>query len=187
MNFTTIILAGGRSSRMGCNKAVLPYCGKPLIQYPIELASKFSGDILISANNSDLDYLGFQTVKDLLPVQAPLAGIHAGLNSSLTDWNLVLSCDMPNINKELISRLLASLNEDHLLVLPGHGGFVEPLCGFYHKKMISRIESNFNAGKISLLDLALTAPYRYMELDDLSPGDIDFLFKNVNERKDLSC
>jgi molybdopterin-guanine dinucleotide biosynthesis protein A len=185
MNFTTIILAGGQSSRMGSNKALISYRGKPLIQHAVDLARLFTVDMLISANNHDLDYLGLPIVRDLLKVKAPLAGIHAGLKSSRTDWNLVLTCDMPNITKELIGTLMAALNDNLRLVLPRHGGFIEPLCGFYHKEMISPIERNFEAGKISLLDLPGLVPHRFVSVDDQVPGEIKLLFRNVNEKKDL--
>jgi molybdopterin-guanine dinucleotide biosynthesis protein A len=92
---------------------------------------------------------------------------------------------MPNITKELIGMLMAALNDNLRLVLPRHGGFIEPLCGFYHKEMISPIERNFEAGKISLLDLPGLVPHGFVSVDDQVPGAIKLLFRNVNEKKDL--
>jgi molybdopterin-guanine dinucleotide biosynthesis protein A len=185
MNFTVIILAGGQSSRMGSNKALTPFFGKPLIVYSIDVARLFTGNILISANNHDLDYLGFPVVKDELKVRAPLAGIHAGLRASNTDWNLILSCDMPNITKALLERLSAGLDQQVRMVLPLHDGFIEPLCGFYHRDLISLIERNFKDGKLSLLDLPGDVPHKLIDLADRPPEEIALLFKNVNEKKDL--
>ncbi len=185
MNFATIILAGGRSLRMGANKALMPYKGRPLIQYSLDLAYSFTGEILISANNHDLDHLGFRVVKDLLPVKAPLAGIHAGLKASPTDWNLVLTCDMPNVTIGLIDRLIAALNENLRIVLPHHDGFVEPLCGFYHRNLIHLVETNIASGNLSLHDLPGAAPHLFVVMDDVPPEERALLFRNVNERKDL--
>jgi molybdopterin-guanine dinucleotide biosynthesis protein A len=184
MHFTTIILAGGQSSRMGSNKALIPYRGKPLIQYSIDLALQFTREIIISANNHDLDYLGIQVVTDHYKIKASLAGIHAGLTASQTDWNLVLTCDMPNLTKELINRLLSELADGFRMIVPLHDGFLEPLCGFYHRSLLPRIEYNIEAGKFSLLDLPGFAPHKFVPMEDQSEAT-RFLFKNVNEKIDL--
>ena len=185
MNFTTIILAGGQSTRMGENKALVPFMGKPLIQYSIDLARTFTNDIFISSNNHDLDYLQFPVIQDIFKVKAPLAGIHAGLTASHSDWNLILTCDMPNITKELIDRLYSALDEELRMVVPHHNGFIEPLCGFYHKSLIPFIEGNLIAGKYALIDLPDSVPHRFITMADVLPEEIALLFTNVNEKKDL--
>ena len=166
---------------MGSNKALISYQGKPLIQYSVDLARLFTNAILLSANNDDFDYLGFPVVKDTFAVKAPLAGIHAGLTSSLTDWNLILTCDMPNVTRVLVDRLLSALDDNSQIVIPIHGRFVEPLCGFYHRGLIQLIESNMTAGKLSLLDLPGSAPHKFIPADDIPYG----VFRNMNEKKDL--
>ena len=185
MNFTAIILAGGQSSRMGANKALVEYMGRPLIEYAIDLARLFTNDILLIANNHDLDFLGIPVVSDEYTVKAPLAGIHAGLKSGSSAWNLVLSCDMPNLTKELIEKLLSLLDDDLRMVVPHHDGFLEPLCGFYHKDLIPQIENNIVAGKLSLLDLPGSVPHSFLTLADVPMAELAFLFKNVNEKNDL--
>jgi molybdenum cofactor guanylyltransferase len=185
MHFTTIILAGGLSTRMGSNKALISYQGKPLIRYPLDLVSSFPGNILISANNNDLGFLGLQIVNDRINVKAPLAGIHAGLKASRTAWNLVLTCDMPHVTRELINKMSLALDADLKLVLPQHNGFIEPLCGFYHRDLIPLIENNFAAGRLSLLDLPGVVPHKFFAMDGLPPAEITLLFKNVNEKRDL--
>jgi molybdopterin-guanine dinucleotide biosynthesis protein A len=185
MKVTAIILAGGKSKRMGENKALVPLLGKPLIRYSIDLAVKFTADILISANNRDLDHFGFPVIRDVVDVKAPLAGIHAGLLASATDWNLVLTCDMPNVSVELIRLLLNSLDDSLRMVVPCHDEFLEPLCGFYHKRIIPVMESNMKAGKLSMLDLPGLVPHRLIEIKDLPSDEITWLFRNMNERGDL--
>ena len=186
IEFSVIVLAGGRSSRMGSNKALVPYLGKPLISYAIDLACNFTRTIIISANTPDLDHLGFKVVHDELPVKAPIAGIHAGLKASLTDRSLVLTCDMPNVNSTLIHQLLAEMSDNYRLVLPSHDGFLEPLCGFYHKEMLPVIEQNVRNGKFSLLDLLDLVPHKLVPSRDEPVGNgISRLFRNVNEKKDL--
>ena len=185
MNLTAIILAGGKSIRMGENKALVPFLGKPLIQYAIDLALEYTGDILISANNRDLDQFGFPVIPDVTDIKAPLAGIHSGLRASATDWNLVLTCDMPNVSKEVISLLLSSLDDNLRMVLPCHDGFIEPLCGFYHQRILPVMESNITIGKLSLLDLPGQVAHRLIEIREVPSKEIALLFRNMNERSNL--
>jgi molybdenum cofactor guanylyltransferase len=185
MKLTAIILAGGQSRRMGTDKALVPYLGKPLIQYSIDLALSFTEYITISSNSDEISGFGFPVVKDIYPLKAPIAGIHAGLMASKTDWNLVLTCDMPNVSVHLINYLLSMLEEGAELVLPGHHGYAEPLCGFYHRNLIPFIESNFMKNKLSPLDLLALNTHRIIPIEGVFVEDLSFLFKNINEKKDL--
>jgi len=185
MNITAIILAGGQSRRMGTDKALMQYLGKPLIRYSIDLALRFTEYIFISTNSDEIRRFGFPVVKDKYPLKAPLAGIHAGLLSSKTDWNLVLTCDMPNVSFKLINYLLSMLEDGLELVLPGHHGYVEPLCGFYHRNLIPFIESNFGKNRLSPLDLLELDTHRIIQMEGASDEDLSILFKNINEKKDL--
>ncbi|MEI7501320.1 MAG: molybdenum cofactor guanylyltransferase [Bacteroidota bacterium] len=185
MKFTAIILAGGKSRRMGINKALVLYLGRPLITYSIDLAKMFTSDILISANSDDLDCLGFPVLKDELKVNTPLAGIHAGIKASQTDWNLILTCDMPNVTHSLIRYLIAGLDENVQQVLPAHDTFIEPLCGFYNRRLIPLIESNIKKRKLSPRQLFKVAPHRIIPVDHLPGKDMATLFKNMNSQEDL--
>ena len=185
MDLTVIILAGGQSSRMGADKAFITYNGKPLIRYSIDLAVCYTKNIIISTNQDQFRDLGFPVVTDIYPVNAPLAGIHAGLKFSKTDWTLVLTCDMPNVSSQLIDYLISKLEGKAKLFLPAHDGFVEPLCGFYHRGLIAVIESNFMKNKLSPLDLLEVVPHRIIQMEDVLDENLSFLFKNINEQKDL--
>jgi molybdopterin-guanine dinucleotide biosynthesis protein A len=186
MNLTAIILAGGQSLRMGLDKTLIPYLGKPLIQYSIDLALCFTKNIIISANQDELRSLRFPVVTDIYPVKAPLAGIHAGLKFSKTNWNLVLTCDMPNVSTHLINLLISKLEKETELVLPGHHGYIEPLCGFYNKSLITVIESNIGKNKLSPLDLLKVSPHNIVQMEGVFDENISSVFKNVNSRNDLS-
>jgi len=185
MKFTAIILAGGISQRMGTTKALISFHDKPLIKYSIDLALCFTNTIIISTNQEELRFLRFPIVNDVFSIKAPLAGIHAGLQFSTTDWNLVLTCDMPNVPAQLIHYLITKLEKDKELVLPGHDGYIEPLCGFYHKNLLPVIESNIAKNKLSPLDLLELETCRIIQMEGIFTKDISFIFKNVNERKDL--
>ncbi len=183
--FSAIILAGGRSQRMGSPKALTLYRGKPLIQYPLDLAAIVTTVTFISANGHDLDHLGFRVIPDIYPVKAPLAGIHAGLTASPYLWNLVLSCDMPGVSLDLIRRLWPLLNDEFQIMVPAHHGFVEPLCGFYHHSLLPLIEANLKSGKYSPLDLIREAPTRFLTFEADEEHTALELFRNINTREDL--
>ena len=185
MEITAIILAGGQSKRMGTNKALVEYLGKQLIGYSIELSKAFASEVIISSGEDELRKFGYPVVSDIFPVKAPLAGIHAGLTHSRTDWNLVLTCDMPHVSKEIIRFLMTYLDGEQQMIVPGHDGFVEPLCGFYNKNLLDLIEVQFKKQKYSPLDLISHCKSSVIPFDEIFQEPLSLLFKNVNERKDL--
>jgi molybdopterin-guanine dinucleotide biosynthesis protein A len=185
MNLTAIILAGGASRRMGTNKALVPFRGKPLVHYSIDLALQFTDNIAISSNGGVMGQFGFPVIADIVDVKAPLVGIHAGLVYAKTDWVLVLTCDMPLVSPELIRFLFDRIEEGDQLVVPGHDGFVEPLCGFYHRSLIQTIESHFENRKFSPLDLLPVCRSRVIEVAGNLSEPCQTVFRNVNERSDL--
>lgn len=186
-DFTAIILAGGRSERMGANKALTLFRGKPMIGYPIALAGNFTGKIIISDNGNDLKVYGYQVVPDIFPVNAPLVGIHAGLTHSLTAWNIVMTCDMPLIPVELIRLLADQLPQTDLMLVPGHNKMVEPLCGFYHRDLLPVITKNIQNEKFSMLELIRDHPNRVLWLDGLQAFSPREIFRNINRPEDLNA
>jgi len=183
--FTTVILAGGKSTRMGRDKALIPFQGRPLIGYAIDLAEALNSPVIISANGHHLDHLGFPVRQDILPVSAPLAGIHAGLKASHTGWNLVLTCDMPYVPAGLIHRLAFETDDTVRMVLPRHNGFIEPLCGFWHRELLPVIESLAGRGILKLLDVAGAVAHRIVSLDDVPSEELRKWFSNMNRIGDL--
>jgi molybdopterin-guanine dinucleotide biosynthesis protein A len=185
VDFTAIILAGGQSRRMGKNKALIQYNGLPLIMYAIGLAGRFTQRIYISAESNVFDHLGYPVIGDILPVKAAIAGIHAGLEKSATEWNLVLTCDMPYVSPVLIEQLIRETTPGMKVVVPDNQGFPEPLCGFYHRSLKVQIEKNAEVGKYSLLDLIALVPGRLVKPEGFGLKEMERLFKNINEPKDL--
>ncbi len=105
-DITGIILAGGKSSRMGTDKGFLELNGKLFIEYSISALQPLVSQIMIVSNNSDYDAFGLKRVKDIIKNSGPLAGIYSGLHQSKTAYNLVLSCDIPLIKKEILEQLI---------------------------------------------------------------------------------
>lgn len=182
---TGIILAGGKSQRMGTDKGLVCFSGKPLVQYAIELLSPFCNRILISSNNPGYERFGFEVVGDEYKDAGPMAGIASCLKLSKTDGNLVVSCDMPLLDPVVIKTILENVKENTFVVPTDSQGRAEPLCAFYRRSSIDIMQELIRAGSYRMTALFIHAPVRFV-----SPGDYPEKyniqwFANFNSMEDL--
>lgn len=133
-NITGIILAGGKSSRMGSDKSLLTYNKEPFIQHVINAMKPLVEDIIIVSNYMVHDKFGYKRVEDIFKDSGPVAGIHSGLSHSSTDYNLVLSCDIPLIKTEILEILIHSDYTNYDVVQIQIGEKTMPLIALYHKR-----------------------------------------------------
>lgn len=139
-DITGIILAGGLSSRMGIDKALLKIGYQTIIERTSLLMSKVFKNILISTNDFEsYRFLGLSMVADVYKDHGPLSGIHAALGASKTDRNFILSCDLPMMSEEMI-RYIIEFNSSNPISIPVANGRDQYLCGVYHKSLIPVIE-----------------------------------------------
>jgi len=139
-NITAFILSGGKSSRMGNNKALLTIGSKTLIQRITELLDSTFPEVVVSSNDSELyEFLGKKIISDIFPGRGPLSGIHSALSFTSSEKNFIVSCDMPFISAELIEYLV-DFKSDTPAVIPKAEGRIQPLCGIYSKKILSEVE-----------------------------------------------
>ena len=133
-NITGIILAGGKSSRMGTDKGLLTLNGKPFMQHSIDALKPLTPDIIIVSNNSDYDIFGLERIEDAIENAGPLAGIYSGLKHSKTDYNLVLSCDIPLIKSNILQKLIDDIDDDSEIIQIESYGKTMPLIALYKKQ-----------------------------------------------------
>ncbi len=133
-DITGIILAGGKSSRMGTDKGFLPLDGKPFVLYSISAMEPVVSKTLIISNNPDYDVFELKRVEDIIKDAGPLAGIYTGLNESKTDYNLVLSCDIPLIKTEVLEQLIKAQDGNSDIIQVVSNGKHMPLIALYHKR-----------------------------------------------------
>jgi molybdopterin-guanine dinucleotide biosynthesis protein A len=186
---TGIVLAGGRSKRMGEDKSLMRLNGKTMIEFSIDALKPLCSKVIISSKQSIYDFTGCQVWHDEIENQAPIIGIYSCLKRSETDVNIILSCDVPLISKELLEFLLAN-SADHEITVPIHdNGMIEPLCGIYKKSATGILKVCIDEGNFSMQDCILKASNILVKIDNLSmyfPGN---QFKNINtpaDFKDLS-
>lgn len=143
-NINAFILAGGFSSRMGTNKALLEINGESLIQRTIQLLERVFNEVEISSNEPGLfNFTDKKIIKDIFPNKGPLSGIHSCLKNSDTEMNFIISTDMPFVSEELI-RFLINYKSESGIIIPEAEGKVQQLCGLYSKKIIPVIEFILN-------------------------------------------
>ena len=150
---SVIILAGGQSSRMGRDKALIVVDGIPLLQRTCEIALQCAPRVLVvtSATRDYSEIVPDRCVlieEQLLPgeskPQGPLIGFIQGLEQIKTEWVLLLACDLPRLNQDILQRWMRQLSQvgDAIALLPkGKKGW-EPLCGFYRTDGLSGLTRN---------------------------------------------
>jgi|WetSurMetagenome_2_1015567.scaffolds.fasta_scaffold92131_2 molybdenum cofactor guanylyltransferase len=182
---TGIVLAGGISSRMGQDKSLMLFHGKPLIGYAIDALLPVCGKVIISSNCSVYDFPGIEVWPDEFPVRAPMIGLYSCLKRSLTDWNLVLSCDMPLIDHRLFTFLLG-LTKGYETVIPVHGDNChEPLCGLYNRSVLECLEQKVQAGQYGMVRFIRSTRCRLVEIDSHQAFYSEKIFSNVNSPSDF--
>jgi molybdopterin-guanine dinucleotide biosynthesis protein A len=183
MNRTGIILSGGKSSRMGTDKAFIRFREQLLIEYPLKLLTPFCNEILISANTEEYKRFGFEVVYDEFPGCGPIGGIFSSLSHSSSDWNIVVGCDTPYLTGEILTRLCAETG-DYDCVVPMHDGQIEPLVALYHKNCLSKFFENINEGQYSLRSVIKKLNCCYVDVADLIEEN-PLLFSNFNSPADI--
>jgi len=183
MQITAIILAGGQSSRMGTDKAMLQINGKTLLENAIEICRPVCNKILISSNNPDHDKFGYQIVPDEIKNCGPIGGIYSCLKKSETDWNFIISVDTPFVTGEFI-RFLTSQTDNYNVVVPVHHGEKEPLITLYHKNCLPVIENQLAIQQFKIHNLIALLNTRFSDTNHWVEK-VPFLFKNLNHPEDL--
>lgn len=180
-NVTCVILAGGKSSRMGRDKSFLIFYGKPLIEILINKLQGIFKDLIIIANNISLyKKYKIKTYADIIKESGPLGGIHAGLHYSKSKYNFIMACDMPFVEPGLIKFMSANI-ENYDLVVPKLNGRFEPLCAIYSKNCLKAIENQLSKNNLKVVDF-----FPQVKLKEIVEKDlVDFnkdgkFFLNIN-------
>ncbi|MBU9721036.1 MULTISPECIES: molybdenum cofactor guanylyltransferase [Bacillaceae] len=191
---TGIILAGGKSSRMGENKALLQIKGTSVIENIAQEIDKVVDEVIIVANHpKEYDFLNLKIVEDIYKGKGPLGGLQSGLWTSNTEWNLILACDLPFVSTKtamyLIRRLYNFYQKPNLAVIPKINGRIHPLFGLYHKDVLQKVKLNIKEGNLRMLDLLEQIKADYVTEQDFKNGgfsdlEIERSFYNMNYPED---
>lgn len=146
---TGAVLCGGKSARMGCDKALLELSGRSLIERAVAVLEPLSSRVLLACGSSErYPDMGLPLVLDQRRNGGPLAGLEAALAATSTPWLAVLACDMPGVSPVLFEELLrhSVAGDLDVCILAGERG-LEPLCGVYHKRCLAPVRAALDHGE----------------------------------------
>jgi len=178
---SAVVLVGGKSSRMGRAKALLPFDGEPLIVHVIRALKKmFAETVVVAAPDQELPSLPAVLVRDEVAYQGPVSGIYHGLKAATKEVCFVTSCDAPFLNLQLISQLLAQIS-DCDVVVPYWQQRFQPLHAVYRTSVLPLLKEQLERGElrpIFLYDKVRTRKIQEDEIRQLDPEGLSFLNMN---------
>jgi len=183
MQITGIILAGGKSKRMGTDKALLKLDGNTLLDKAIDLCKSVCNQVIISSNNPEHKRMGYQVIPDEIEECGPIGGIYSCLKKSETIWNFVLSVDAAFVEPEFLSYLILETG-DFNAVVPVHLHGKEPLVALYHKSCLPLVEKQIESASYKMQILLESLNTNYVDAQHWVEK-YPKLFYNLNRPKDL--
>ncbi|MEC4819775.1 MAG: molybdenum cofactor guanylyltransferase [Scytonema sp. PMC 1069.18] len=176
-NLTAIVLAGGRSSRMGRDKALIPIQGIPLLQLVCRIAESCADTVYVVTPWEER-YQHLLTPKSQFIREVPLSesrshgpliGFSQGLAHVQTDWVLLLACDLPKLKAEVLQEWTAKLKnveEEAIAALVRDRKGWEPLCGFYRRRCLQNLTDYINQGGCSFQEWLKEQPVHTLPLPE---------------------
>lgn len=178
---TAVLLAGGKSSRMGSEKGLVEFRKKPMAFHILEVLKSLFSDVIVISNNDNYKYSGFQVFPDSITDKGPAGGIVSAFEHANSEWIFVIACDMPLISTEAILKLYEAKNDSEIC-LPLTKDGIEPLCGFYHssihKEFVELIHSDI---------LKMQLIVKKFNLNTVEFDSAEKLFLNFNTKADLNA
>lgn len=201
MTVTGIVLAGGRSTRMGRDKAAILFGAETLLERAVRIVGEVADDVIVVAQGGGAPLvhrsatregglgLPVRVVHDPIENLGPLAGIAAGLSASTSDLNVIVACDMPLIRPAVLRRLVALLGEADICVAVVDGQ-ASPLCAVYRSPVAGVARQLLAGGErrvMALLDRVQTARVEAAMFRDLDPDLDSFVSCNTPEQLEAAA
>jgi molybdopterin-guanine dinucleotide biosynthesis protein A len=186
---TAFILAGGKSTRMGADKAFVGYDGRTLLARALDLARSVTPDVRIVGSREKFAALA-PVVEDVFRGCGPLGGIHAALRASLTELNLVLAVDTPFVSPAFLRYLIGQARgaPEAIVVVPRSTGHRQPLCAVYRREFADAADNALRAGRNRIDRLFGEVRTRAIDQEELeSAGFSSAIFRNLNTPEELEA
>ena len=179
------VLAGGKSSRMGQDKAFMQFGKRTLLAHALELARAAAGGVWIVGSAEKFAAFG-PVLEDVFPGRGPLAGIQSALATTRTELNLITAVDMPFLQLDFVNYLIARARASQAqVIVPRAGGGLQPLCAVYRKDFEAVARRSLQTGK-NKIDLLFTEVQTLIieppELERNGFGEE--MFRNLNTKQD---
>jgi molybdopterin-guanine dinucleotide biosynthesis protein A len=191
LDVSCIVLAGGRSKRLGRNKVTEPIGRLSLIERVVSRLSEFKSEIIVvTAHDSIIPqlthYSGLKVIEDIYPGKGTLGGIYTGLVTAATFQNIVVACDMPFLNLKLLQHMVGLAADFDVVAPRTRDGVVEPLHAVYSKHCLEPINFLIQQNRLSVLELYPMVKVKYieaLEIGHIDPQNLSFF--NINTEADL--
>lgn len=188
-DFSLAIMAGGKSSRMGQNKALVTLGGQTMIERIITRTANIgqATTLLITNHASVYEHLGLPMVADVMPDKGALGGIYTALNHSVSAYTVVIACDMPFVSAPLLCAMLAATADTpYDALVPRVDGYPQGLCAVYHRRCLKPIRKRLVADQLRVGDVYADVNVCYFDEADYRAFTPDKrAFMNVNTPDDL--
>ena len=183
---TGVILAGGKSTRYGRDKALVEIDGIPLIERVIRVMSSiFRHLILITNTPSEYTFLQLPMYEDLIKDLGPIGGIYTGLKAISDEAGFFVACDMPSLNANLV-RHIVNVKGDFDAVVPRMGWKIEALHSLYSKRCLPVIKELIGLQEYQVIKVFRKTRVRYVDEDEIRSFDPQLRsFFNVNIPQEL--
>lgn len=179
---TAFILCGGKSSRMKSEKGLVLFQGKPFIEHIIQAVLPVTENIEFITNTKEYDYLPYQKTADIVKDKGPLGGIYTALEHSQTEFNLILSCDIPLISSELLTELISKHNQEALITVFATESRIHPLIGVYSKKLLPIIQQAIDNNELKMMYFISKVPHQIIKIEESE----NFPLTNINSADELN-
>lgn len=186
---SVFILAGGRSTRMGTDKALLQFDGMSLLERALKAAREVGDNVRIVGARERYAEYGAPVVEDEFQQCGPLGGIHAALGVSETELNVVLSVDTPLVTSDFLRYLVsrAQKQPDALATVPDADGGVQGTCAVYRRPFRAVAEQQLKRGRNKVTDTLALVRVEYVEEDEMRAAGFDAaMFANLNTPEEFA-
>ncbi len=183
--WTGVVLAGGRSSRMGRDKALIEVDGRTLLDRALDKLEPHVQELLVIGDPGKYGHVGPFVFADDIPGVGPLGGILTAMRYASNDRLLVLACDMPNVTPRLFEHLKEGLTREGTAFVPACDGQLEPLAAAYHRRCRSTFEARVAQGAWKVSDALEQVRATFVQICPGEEGWPQDLFRNINAPGDL--
>ena len=181
MKIGCAVLAGGKSSRMGTDKALLEFKGENFIERLCKELDYFEEKVIARGNRSGIENVSWNIIPDIYPERGPIGGLHAVLSECKSDAMFCVSCDMPLLQRHVATILCACMKEGvDAVIAVTEDGRKHPLCGVYRKSVLAVLEEQILSGNNRMMAALNKMQVNYVTLDSKNSQQL----KNINTPED---
>ena len=178
---TVYILCGGKDSQTASNKGLLLFQNKPFIEHIIQAILPVTTAIKLVTTTKEYNYLPYQQIPDIITDKGPLGGIYTALTDSETEFNLILSADIPLISTDLLTELISKHHQEAEITVFASESRMHPLIGIYSKKVLPVIKNAIDLDDLKMKDLIAKVPHQIIKIEESE----NFHLTNINSVDEL--